>query len=173
MKRKVLTVFGSSQVRDGATEYARARKLGRLAAAAGFVVCNGGYGGIMAASARGAKEGGGRTIGITTRQFSGRANPWIDREMRMRTWRERLFRLIDTGDAYAIFTGGMGTLVELACLSESIRRSLIPGKPAAVLGSMWKQMFRLLARESGIGRDLPLNFVRSPEDALALFRRAL
>ena len=52
----VVTVFGGSHVQEGGPEYASARDLGKLLAQAGYTVCNGGYGGVMEASARGAKD---------------------------------------------------------------------------------------------------------------------
>ena len=107
MQSRMVTIFGSSSVGCEEAEYGRVMRLGRLLAQAGFVVCNGGYGGVMEASSRGAKEAGGRTLGITTRQFRGsRANPWIEHERCAKTWRERLFQLIDAGDGYVVCGGG-------------------------------------------------------------------
>ena len=65
MKRqaKIVTVFGSSRPREGDAHYAQARALGAALAEKGFVVCSGGYGGVMEAVSRGAKEAGGRTLG--------------------------------------------------------------------------------------------------------------
>ena len=59
---KIITVFGSSRTKKGGGPYKEAYQLGKLLAEAGFVVCNGGYGGLMDASARGAKEAGGKTV---------------------------------------------------------------------------------------------------------------
>ena len=48
----------------------------------GYAVCNGGYDGTMAAVSRGAKDGGGRTIGVTVEALSWRSpNRWIDEEV--------------------------------------------------------------------------------------------
>ena len=49
---KIVTVFGSSLPGEGSTAYVEAQRLGRLLAEAGFAVCNGGYAGLMEASAR-------------------------------------------------------------------------------------------------------------------------
>ena len=55
MKRsaKVISVFGSSRPRPGDAEYADAQSLGTELARKGFVVCTGGYGGVMEAASRG------------------------------------------------------------------------------------------------------------------------
>src|SRR5438067_12794730 len=67
----VVSVFGGSRVARGSDEYEAARLLGRRLAECGFVVCNGGYDGTMEAASRGAKEVGGRTIGVTVDLFGG------------------------------------------------------------------------------------------------------
>jgi hypothetical protein len=87
---KIITVFGSSRPQDGDADYSDARSLGGALARAGFAVCSGGYGGVMEAVSRGAKEAGGKTYGVTAEFFKPKANAWIDVEVRMKT---RLCRL--------------------------------------------------------------------------------
>jgi len=83
--QKVITVFGSSRPRAGDLHYDEARSLGGALAAEGWIVCSGGYGGVMEAVSRGAKEAGGKTLAITAEFFSNRANRWIDEEVRVKT----------------------------------------------------------------------------------------
>ena len=59
-KEKVITVFGSSRPTEVDRDYAEARALGVELAKRGFVICSGGYGGVMEAVSRGAKEAGGK-----------------------------------------------------------------------------------------------------------------
>ena len=92
-----MTVFGSSRPREGDAEYEEAQELGRALAEQGFAVCSGGYGGVMEAVSRGAKESGGKTYGVTAEFFKRKANEWVDVEVRKKTWEERLFALIETG----------------------------------------------------------------------------
>lgn len=111
-KQKIVTVFGSSRPRQGDAEYEEARLLGRVLAEHGFVVCSGGYGGVMAAVSQGAKDAGGKTFGVTAEFFKkAKLNPWIDVEVRKKTWQARLFELIRRGDAFVACRGGAGTLV--------------------------------------------------------------
>src|SRR5215475_9095441 len=110
----IITVFGSSRPGEGDTDYEEARVLGRALARRGFAVCSGGYGGVMEAVSRGAKEEGGKTYGVTAEFFKPKANQWIDVEVRMKTWQERLFELIKIADGFVACKGGTGTLVELA-----------------------------------------------------------
>ena len=134
---KVITVFGSSRPREGDADYEDARLLGAELAKAGFAVCSGGYGGVMEAVSRGAKESSGKTYGVTAEFFKPKANPWIDVEVRMKTWQERLFELIRLANGFVACKGGTGTLVELAAVWEMLNKSVISAKPIAVLGDFW------------------------------------
>jgi len=136
-EERIVTVFGSSRPQESDAEYAEARELGRMLATNGFSVCSGGYGGVMAAVSRGAKEGGGKTYGVTAEFFSARANSWIDMEVRVTTWQDRLFELIRMADGFVACKGGTGTLVELAVVWEMLNKSVMTGKPMAVLGNFW------------------------------------
>ena len=98
-----ITVFGSSRPREGDADYEQARALGRELAARGFRVCSGGYGGVMEAASRGAKESGGRTLAVTAKFFESRANVWVDEVHAVATWQERLFELIRLGEIGARF----------------------------------------------------------------------
>jgi uncharacterized protein (TIGR00730 family) len=137
MEERIVTVFGSSRPRESDAGYEEARELGRILAGSGFSVCSGGYGGVMAAVSRGAKEGGGKTYGVTAEFFKARANPWIDVEVRVATWQERLFELIRLAHGFVACKGGTGTLVELAVVWEMLNKSVMTGKPLAVLGNFW------------------------------------
>jgi len=135
---KVITVFGSSRPREGDADYESARALGRALAERGFAVCTGGYGGVMEAASRGAKEGGGRVLAVTAKYFHAHANRWVDEEFRVSTWQKRLFDLIRRGDGYVACKGGTGTLVELGVVWEMLNKGVIRRpKPFVVLGSFW------------------------------------
>ena len=153
-EERIVTVFGSSRPREGDAEYEEARELGRMLATTGFSVCSGGYGGVMAAVSRGAKEAGGKTYGVTAEFFSARANSWIDVEVRVATWQERLFELIRMAHGFVACKGGTGTLVELAVVWEMLNKSVIEGKPCAVLGDFWMPVLDRV-REVELGHPAP------------------
>jgi hypothetical protein len=144
---KIITVFGSSRPVEGDAEYRDAFEIGLELGKAGFVVCNGGYGGIMSASARGAKEAGGTTIGVTTGQFPKPANRWIDREIRVPKLTDRLMKLIELGDGYVVLKGGTGTLLELAAVWEFINKGLLREKPIVAFGDFWNGVIETLKNE--------------------------
>jgi uncharacterized protein (TIGR00730 family) len=135
---KIVTVFGSSRPREGDSHYTLAHSLGRALATQGFTLCSGGYGGVMEAVSRGAKEAGGRTLGITAQFFKSRANRWIDEEVQMKTWQDRLFALIERARGFVTCPGGTGTLVEFAVVWEMLNKRALAGKPLVVLGDFWQ-----------------------------------
>jgi len=136
-KERIITVFGSSRPQETDAEYREARDLGHALADNGFSVCSGAYGGVMAAVSRGAKDAGGKTYGVTADFFGAQANPWIDVEVRVATWHERLFELVRLADGFVACKGGTGTLVELAVVWEMLNKSVMTPKPLSVLGDFW------------------------------------
>jgi uncharacterized protein (TIGR00730 family) len=136
--KNVVAIFGSSLPQEGDDEYALALELGRELANAGFVVCNGGYGGIMEASARGAKLAGGKTIGVTCKTFQHRApNRWIDECVEMDDLIGRLLQLLSLGNAYVVLKGGTGTLLELAAAWEMMNKKMMQQKSIVLMGEFW------------------------------------
>src|ERR1700681_4256363 len=129
-KEMIVSVFGSSRPRENDPDYTEARELGRALAQKGFVICTGAYGGTMEAVSRGAKEAGGKTYGVTADFFpAAKANAWVDVEVRVTTWQDRLFEIIRLGDGFVACKGGTGTLAELAVAWEMMNKSVIPAQP--------------------------------------------
>jgi len=154
---KTVTVFGSSLPDEGSAAYQQAQQLGRLLAEADFAVCNGGYSGLMEASARGAREVGGHTIGVTCSIWPSRANPWIVEEVRTDSFLARLTALIERGDAYIVLPGGTGTLAELALVWEMMNKSALSRtvggrKPLLVMTPYWQPVIDCLNQEASLGR---------------------
>ena len=149
-----MTVFGSSRPGEGSEDFEEARMLGAELSRAGFAVCSGGYGGVMEAVSRGAKETGGKTYGVTAEFFQRSANAWIDEEFRVKTWHERLFELIRLGDGFVACKGGTGTLVELAVVWEMLNKAVMREKPFVVLGDFWNPIIERV-REVELGHPAP------------------
>lgn len=141
----VVTIFGTSQCQPGDALYATAQELGHRLARRGWTICNGGYGGTMEAAARGAREAGGETIGVTCRAFGrGPANRFISRTIETETLLERLDRLIELGDAYVVLPGGTGTLLEFAAVWELTHKGLIAARPIVVWREPWRAVVETL-----------------------------
>jgi len=82
-----VTVFGSARLPEESSEYADARRLGRMLAERGDVIVSGGYGGLMEAVSRGAHEVGGQVVGVTVAPWVGRIVPnrYLSEERSART----------------------------------------------------------------------------------------
>ncbi len=184
---KTVTVFGSSLPDEGSGAYHDARKLGRLLAESGFAVANGGYAGLMEASARGAREAGGHTIGITCAIWPAAANRWIVEEVRTKSFLERLTTLVERGDAYIVLPGGTGTLAELALVWEMMNKSALSQtvggpRPLLVMVPYWQPVLECLNQESslasrpGRGRAPAMDIitlVHDAEEAARILRKKL
>jgi predicted Rossmann-fold nucleotide-binding protein len=72
----------------------------------------------------------------------------------MKTWEERLFELIRRADGFVACKGGTGTLVELAVVWEMMNKSVMAGKPFAVLGDFWQPILDRV-REVELGHPGP------------------
>ena len=161
-----VTVFGSSRPAPGSEAYQTAQRLGELLARAGFIVTTGGYGGTMEAVSHGAREAGGKTIGVTAAVFNSAANRWVEEEIRVATWQERLLKLVELGAGYVVLPGGTGTLVELSVVWEWLNKGFMVGKPLIILGEFWQPVVNAIpASELHYN---PILRAATPEEAVAL-----
>lgn len=169
----IVTVFGSSLPQEGEPAYQEAYEVGRRLAAEGYVLCNGGTGGTMRAAARGAREAGGRTIGITMDIYIGdRPNTWLDEEVRVGDLFVRLQRLILPASGFICLRGGSGTLAEWALTWTLLSSGLIPPVPLVLLGEEWNALLETV-RAGMINRERDWQFVqvaRDIDEAFALLR---
>jgi hypothetical protein len=91
-----------------------AEEVGRLLAQRGVVVVTGGLGGVMAAACRGAREAGGRTVGLLPGDERSDANPWVDVAIPTGMGEARNALIARAADALIAVGGEFGTLSEIA-----------------------------------------------------------
>jgi uncharacterized protein (TIGR00730 family) len=172
-----IAVFGGSEPAEGSSQYGEAFEVGRLLALSGFTVLNGGYGGVMEASARGAREAGGRTIGVTTRAFGFRpgANPFIDTELSEPDLYGRTRRLIEEASGFIVLRGRSGTLAELAFLWALRKADLLGPKPILLVGTVWEDLLAHLRRLGLLDPEASeaCRLVPGPREAVESMERAL
>ena len=114
MSRKaILGVIGggSSASPEGV---ALAEEVGFLIARADAVLICGGLNGVMEASAKGAKRGGGLTLGVLPTGNKADANPYIDLPIATAMSTARNLIIVRTADALIAVNGSYGTLSEMA-----------------------------------------------------------
>jgi uncharacterized protein (TIGR00725 family) len=120
-----------SVVGSGEEHVVVAERVGRLLAERGCVVVTGGHGEVMAAACRGAKAGGGTTIGILPGERHDGANEWVDHVVVTGIGHARNLAVAASGDAVIAVGGSWGTLSEIA-FARRLGRPLValPGTPA-------------------------------------------
>ncbi len=154
-RSKIVCVFGSGDPCEGDGRYAEARAVGRVLAELGCVVANGGYGGTMEASARGAVEAGGQAIGVTCSIWSRRPNRYVTRQVSTSSLAERVATLIEIGrGGYVCMPGATGTLVELATVWEMMCKRLMPPRPLVCVGEFWRPLVDMVSSERAASGEL-------------------
>ena len=144
-QRPIISVFGSGDPREGDPEYRAARAAGRRLAELGYAIANGGYGGTMEASARGASEAGGEVIGVACSIWKSAPNPYLTETLLTSCLPERVGKLIELGQAgFVCLPGATGTLVELASVWEMMFKKLLPTRPLVCLGDFWRPLVELM-----------------------------
>jgi predicted Rossmann-fold nucleotide-binding protein len=134
------------------------------------VVC-GGYGGVMEAACRGAAEAGGGSLGVTLEARPG-ANGWVTRVAPEPDLAARLKRLRDESDAWIFLPRGLGTMLELVWMAESVVKGDVRPRPLVLLGDFWRKTVETIESEAaGPGAEALASCVRwaeTPEEAAAL-----
>ena len=109
-----ISVFGSARTKTDDIWYNEAKQFGKLIASEGFGVITGGGPGIMQAANHGAKEVGGKSIGIGIElPFEAGMNKYVDLGIECRYFFTRKVMFLKYSQAFVIFPGGLGTLDEL------------------------------------------------------------
>ena len=109
-----ISVFGSARTKVGTKWYEEAKLFGKLIACEGFGVITGGGPGIMAAANHGAKEVGGKSIGIGIElPFESGMNKYVEMGVENRYFFTRKVMFLKYSQGFVVFPGGLGTLDEL------------------------------------------------------------
>jgi uncharacterized protein (TIGR00730 family) len=133
-----VSVFGSARTSPSDPLYLAAVETGRLLAEAGFQVITGGGPGIMEAANKGAKLGGGRSIGCNIElPFEQGANPYIDRVVDFRYFFVRKTMFVKYSLAFIIFPGGFGTFDELFEALTLVQTGKINNFPIILVGTAY------------------------------------
>src|SRR6059036_1491575 len=112
--RPAVTIFGSARLPADDSDYEAAMATGRLFAQEGFAVVTGGGPGIMEAANRGAREGGGLSVGFNIQlPHEQHENPYLDIELTFHHFYARKTMFVKAAEGFVIFPGGFGTLDEL------------------------------------------------------------
>lgn len=178
---QTIAVYGSSAVQTHEQDYIDAYQVGKALAQAGYTVMTGGYGGVMEATSKGASEGNGHVIGVTTpaieafRNDETRPNQWISEEIRYESLRERVEHLVMQADAYVVMPGGLGTLHELSTVWELVRVGDITNRPIICYGMFWHDVLATLRDNAYVKSDSwdVLQFVNTVDELITSLKQDL
>jgi uncharacterized protein (TIGR00730 family) len=145
--RPAVTVFGSARVDASDAAYEQARRCGRLLAEAGFAVVTGGGPGVMEAANRGAKEGGGYSVGFNVElPHEQEPNQYIDLGLTFHHFYARKVMLVKAAEGFILFPGGFGTLDELFESLTLIQTDTVRDFPVALIGTgYWRGLLEWIA----------------------------
>jgi uncharacterized protein (TIGR00730 family) len=135
-----VTVFGSARFPETHRYYQMAREVGQHLARAGFTVLTGGGPGIMEAANRGARDVGGKTIGLNIiLPQEQKPNPYLDRWVEFRYFFVRKVMLVKYSYAFVVLPGGFGTMDETFECATLIQTGKIRNFPLVVMGTDYWQ----------------------------------
>jgi len=173
-----ITVFGSARSPEGSPEYELARRAAVECVKRGYGVITGGGPGIMEAANRGAREGGGISIGLNILlPHEQGANAYVDRDklIDFEYFFVRKTMLVKYAQGYIVMPGGFGTLDELSEALTLIQTGKSMRFPIVLVGTTFWGHFvdwirdTLLASGYVSEGDLNLFHVTDdPEEAVAL-----
>ena len=167
--RNAVTVFGSARTQESDHYYAAARETSRMLAKEGFAIITGGGPGIMAAANRGAKEGGGLSIGCNIElPFEQGTNQWVERSINFRYFFVRKTMFVKYSTAFITFPGGYGTMDELFEALTLVQTGKVKQFPVVLFGKKyWGGLADWLKeRVAGEGKIAPedLNLILLTDD---------
>jgi len=159
INRPAVALFGSARIGKDHPAYGAARVTGRLFGERGWAVVTGGGGGVMEAANRGAKEGGGLSVGFNIElPHEQRPNDYLDIEYTFAHFYVRKVCFVKPSEGFVIFPGGFGTLDELYEALTLIQTDKVLDFPVVLFGSdFWTGMLEWIReaplREAMISSD--------------------
>jgi uncharacterized protein (TIGR00730 family) len=171
---KAVTIFGSARTSPSSPYYKKAMQTGLLLAKQKFAVITGGGPGIMEAANRGAKKGGGLSVGLNIElPNEQKPNKYQTHPIQFHYFFCRKVCFVKYASAFVLFPGGFGTLDEFFEAITLIQTNRIDSFPVILVGKkFWKgldQWIRsALIKERMISKDDPelYKIVDEPEEVL-------
>jgi uncharacterized protein (TIGR00730 family) len=160
LAKPAVSIFGSARILEGHPYYTAAVEVGRRFAEARFTVVTGGGPGLMEAANRGAREGGGTSVGFNIElPHEQHSNPYLDVSLTFRHFYARKTMFVKAAEGFVIFPGGFGTLDELFESLTLIQTGKVLHFPVVLFHSAYWQGLLAWFREQVLAEGMV-----SPED---------
>lgn len=169
-----VAIFGYADASTNDRLFADVMKVTKTLAESGYTVVDGGGPGVMRAATIGAKEGGGKVIGVTLEtedipHYEGKdPKNLFDKEVKTKTYVERTLALMKEGQVYICFQGATGTISEFGMAWGLAGIYFGHHKPLILYGKFWKKIIKAF-KETMLLRPEELKvfkIVESPEGVL-------
>lgn len=168
-----VTVFGSARLGEGNPYYELTRSVARRLAESGFTVMTGGGPGLMEAANRGAKEGGGLSVGCNIElPHEQEPNPYLDRCLTFDYFFVRKVMLVKYSSGFLFMPGGLGTLDEIFETLTLMQTEKLKGFPCVAMGvDFWRPLIEFAERSmiatGTLGQgEIDLKLTDDPESAI-------
>jgi hypothetical protein len=176
-----VSIFGSARVHPGEETYEKTVEIARKLAENGFHIITGGGPGIMEAGNKGAREGGGTSVGLNIHlPLEQAANPYADIKLAFNYFFVRKVMFVKYAQAYIGMPGGFGTLDEIFEAITLIQTKRIKPFPVILVGSSyWKPLWswvekHLLKQQMISSEDMQLiTILDSPDDVVTTIKRTV
>jgi uncharacterized protein (TIGR00725 family) len=144
--KKYAALFGGSGNNTQSKEYLETIEIGSFLADMGYIVKNGGYGGMMEAVSKGVVESGGQVIGVTCKQVGhAKGNQYLSETIVTEKLYNRLNILIEETSLFIVQRGGIGTLSEVFLALDIIRKEPENRQPKIYfIGAIWNDLINCL-----------------------------
>jgi len=137
-----VSVFGSARTKSSNKYYKLAEEIAFKLTRAGYGVISGGGPGIMEAANRGAKAGGGKSVGLNIElPFEQKPNSYIDNDklISFKYFFVRKVMFLKYSQGFVALPGGFGTIDELSEALTLIQTDKVARFPIILVGSdYWK-----------------------------------
>jgi uncharacterized protein (TIGR00730 family) len=176
---KNIAFFGDADISETDETYKAAFDVAEALAKKGYVVVDGGGPGVMGAATSGAVRGGGKTISVTFDPVNapGYEGKYVgnvtDTEIVTTNYIERMFKLMEYGDAFLIFKGGTGTISEFGTAWVLAKLYYGHHKPFILYGDFWVEIIDVFRKHMYIdSKEMSVfEICRNKEDVLRTIQK--
>jgi len=145
---RTIAIFGGSYYAEGSSEFELAVAIGAFLAKNNFDLINGGNGGLMLASAKGARQiDSSQVIGyVPEHEEKFTPNEFCTSMVKCPDRLERLVMMIHGARGFIILPGDIDTLSGFFTVWEMVRTQTIEPAPIILVGKIWKNFNLILSK---------------------------